>query len=70
MIVASRKGIRPFWFGGSVLIGVVLIKMLLVDLAASDTIARIITFIVVGALLVAMGYFAPLPKSDKNDRPV
>ena len=61
MLFASRKMMRPVWIAGAVLIAVVLIKMILIDLDASGTIERIISFLVVGGLLVAMGYFSPIP---------
>ncbi|MFA9419598.1 MAG: DUF2339 domain-containing protein [Gammaproteobacteria bacterium] len=68
MLVASRRTIRPVWIAGSVLIAIVLIKMFFIDLAASGTVERIVSFMVVGGLLVAMGYFSPIPKSgDDND---
>jgi len=52
---------RPLWIVGAALVGVVLVKMLFVDLDASGTVERIVSFLVVGALLVATGYFSPLP---------
>ena len=61
MLVAARRSLRPLWIAGAALIGVVLVKMLLIDLDASGTIERIVSFLVVGALLVATGYFSPLP---------
>ncbi|MCP4389440.1 MAG: DUF2339 domain-containing protein, partial [Gammaproteobacteria bacterium] len=45
-------------------VGVVLVKMFFVDLGASGTVERIVSFLVVGSLLVATGYFSPIP--DKN----
>jgi uncharacterized membrane protein len=64
MLIASRRRIRPVWIAGSVLIAVVLVKMFFIDLAASGTVERIVSFMVVGGLLVAMGYFSPIPKSE------
>jgi uncharacterized membrane protein len=43
------------------LLGVVVAKLFLVDLAQLSTIAKIGTFLVVGLLLVLVGYFAPVP---------
>jgi uncharacterized membrane protein len=68
MLVASRRTIRPVWIAGSILIAVVLVKMIFVDLAASGTVERIVSFLVVGGLLVAMGYFSPIPKSQDDDQ--
>ncbi len=61
MLFASRKLIRPVWIAGAILIAIVLIKMIFVDLDASGTVERIVSFLVVGCLLVAMGYFSPIP---------
>ena len=70
MLVSSRLIIRPAWIIGAALIGVVLIKMLFIDLAASGTIERIVSFLVVGSLLVAMGYFSPIPKKTEQNKAV
>lgn len=69
MLFASRKIVRTLWISGAVLIAVVLVKMIFVDLGASGTVERIVSFLVVGSLLVAMGYFSPIPDSDKESDP-
>ena len=68
MLFASRRLLRTLWIAGAALIGVVLVKMLFVDLSASGTIERIVSFLVVGALLVATGYFSPLPGRRSESR--
>jgi uncharacterized membrane protein len=40
---------------------VVVAKLFLVELAARGSLTRIVSFIVVGLLLLLVGYFAPLP---------
>ena len=67
MLFASRRLMRPLWIVGAALVGVVLVKMFFVDLGASGTVERIVSFLVVGSLLVATGYFSPIP--DKQHRP-
>ena len=62
MLLASKRLLRPLWIGAAGLIAVVLIKMIFVDLGASGTVERIVSFLVVGSLLVAMGYFSPIPQ--------
>ena len=62
MLIASRRGLRSIWIVGSALVAVVLVKMFFIDLGASGTVERIISFLVVGALLVATGYFSPIPQ--------
>ena len=61
MILASKKSIRQLWFTGAALTAVVVAKLFLLDLAGQGTIERIISFIVVGALLLVVGYFSPMP---------
>ena len=61
MLFASRRLLRPVWIAGAALVGVVLVKMFFIDLGASGTVERIISFLVVGSLLVATGYFSPIP---------
>ncbi|MCU7960009.1 MAG: DUF2339 domain-containing protein [gamma proteobacterium symbiont of Bathyaustriella thionipta] len=61
---------RAWWLAGSLLLGVVVIKLFLVDLAASGTLERTVSFLVVGGLLVVIGYFVPLPPAagDKTEQ--
>ena len=69
MLFASRRQLRPLWIVGAVLVGVVLIKMFFVDFGASGTVERIVSFLVVGSLLVATGYFSPIPhRTSEPDR--
>jgi uncharacterized membrane protein len=62
MLFASRNKLRPLWIVGAALVGVVLVKMFFIDLGASGTVERIVSFLVVGSLLVATGYFSPIPE--------
>ena len=64
MWFAARRLSRPTWIAGASLVGVVLVKMFFVDLGASGTVERIVSFLVVGSLLVATGYFSPIPARD------
>ncbi len=65
MIYASQKKLRPHWMAGMGLIVVVILKLFFVDMSASGTIERIVTFLVVGVLLSLVGYFSPLPPEIK-----
>ena len=49
------------WIVGATLIGLVVLKLFLVDLSAAGTVGRIISFIAVGILMLVIGYFSPLP---------
>ena len=69
MLFASRRLMRPLWIVGAALVGVVLVKMFFVDLGASGTVERIVSFLVVGSLLVATGYFSPIPDRQADSDP-
>ncbi len=61
LIYASRQGRRTLWFGGISLLGVVGAKLLLLDAAGRGTLTWAATLIGVALLVLAAGYFAPLP---------
>ena len=61
MLHGHRSNERHVWFVGAGLIAVVVVKLFLVELGDSGGIARIVSFIVVGILLLLVGYFAPIP---------
>lgn len=59
--IASQRNIRPLWIAAAGLMGIVIIKLFIIDLENSGTIERIISFIGVGLLMLIIGYIAPLP---------
>lgn len=61
MTIATRRTLRGFWLTGAGLLAVVVGKLFLVDLASSGTVERIVSFVVVGILLLIIGWFAPVP---------
>jgi uncharacterized membrane protein len=61
MIGGHVRGRREVWIAGAVLIGVVVAKLFFVELSNRGGMARIVSFIGVGVLLLVVGYFAPLP---------
>ena len=64
MLIATRRALRAPWFAGAVLLAVVVGKLFLLDLANSATVARIVSFLGVGVLLLVIGYIAPVPPGD------
>ena len=64
---ATRRGSRWLWGIGATLLGMVVVKLFLVDLSGTGTIARIVSFLVVGVLMLIIGYFSPLPPKNKED---
>ncbi len=65
MVLGNRRGVRWLWLTGAALLGLTVLKLFTVDLAGADTLARIISFIVVGLLMLLIGYIAPIPSAAK-----
>jgi uncharacterized membrane protein len=61
MAVATRKALRPLWMAGASLMGVVVVKLVGIDLSNVGGIERIVSFIGVGILMLVIGYVAPVP---------
>jgi uncharacterized membrane protein len=72
MVAGHRRARRGWWAAGAALLAVVVVKLFLVELADRASLERIVSFIVVGGLMLAVGYFAPMPPrrgSDDESRP-
>jgi len=61
MLRGSMQRNAPMWAGGGILMLVVLAKLIIVDRHYMGNIWGIVSFMVVGLLLVGVGYFAPKP---------
>jgi uncharacterized membrane protein len=70
MIQGTRRAWRPVWLVGAGLMAVVVIKLFMVDLANSGTLARIVSFISVGLLMLAVGYHSPVPPKNEEETQV
>lgn len=57
----SRRRQYAVWLAGALLLGMVLVKLLLVDRAYLSTVAGILSFLAFGVLAIAIGFFAPAP---------
>lgn len=66
-LIASKKGLRLFWFFGIGLLGVVVLKLVIIDLAQTGAIWRVVSFIGAGLLTLVIGYIAPLPPELTED---
>ncbi|MDB5810696.1 MAG: hypothetical protein JWN94_2818 [Betaproteobacteria bacterium] len=64
MVFATRRMERKLWFAGAALLAVVVGKLFLLDIANSGAVASIVSFLGVGALLMVIGYVAPVPPGD------
>lgn len=60
-IAGSRRGQRGLWLAGAVLMGVVLVKLILVDRGNLGDVLGIASFIAYGLLCTVVGYLAPAP---------
>jgi uncharacterized membrane protein len=70
MVFATRKAHRTIWMVGASLMGVVVAKLVFVDLSHLAGIERIVSFIGVGILMLVIGYFSPVPpKHQAAPRP-
>ncbi len=66
MVFSSRKGGRTVWFTGVTILALVVLKLFLVDLSGSGSVARIVSFMAVGGFMLVIGYFSPLPPRKAN----
>ncbi len=62
MVTGSRLAHRSLWQAGFGLYVLTVVKLFVVDLAGQAAVARIVSFLGVGLLLVLTGYFAPRPR--------
>lgn len=67
MLFGNRRMSRTVWIAGAALLGVVVVKLFLIELADQGGLYRIVSFIAVGILLLIVGYFAPVPVKPKSD---
>lgn len=61
MSLAARAPARAPWFAGAGLLAALVLKLFLLDLGDSGRLARSVSFLGAGALMLVMGYLAPLP---------
>lgn len=66
-VLASRYALRALWWVGIGLLVMVTAKLLLVDLSNLSAMARVVSFIGAGGLMLVIGYVAPLPPESASD---
>ena len=66
MAAGNKLLLRRVWAAGAILMLIDIGKLLLVDLAQTGTITRIISFFVAGLLLLFIGWAAPLPPASEK----
>lgn len=68
MLWSTRRAARSLWFCGAALLGIVIVKLFLIDSAQGGGLARAVAFIGVAILVLIVGYFAPLPPRQGSDK--
>lgn len=61
MLTGARRLSRPIWIGGACLVGLVIVKLILIDRTHLKDLHAILGVLAVGGLLMIVGYFAPNP---------
>ncbi|MFZ1293890.1 MAG: DUF2339 domain-containing protein, partial [Pseudomonadales bacterium] len=61
MVAATRSAQRRLWLSGAALLALLVLKLFFIDLAGSGTVARIVSFMAAGGLMVLIGYLSPAP---------
>ncbi len=66
--LASQRAWREVWLAGIALLVLVVAKLLFVDLSHVGAMARIVSFICAGLIMLLIGYIAPLPPAKIEPR--
>ena len=71
MVAGVRMARRAVWVAGASWMAVVVAKLFVVDLRNLTAAGRVVSFIVVGVLLLIVGYLAPVPPagSEESEEP-
>ena len=67
MVAGVRMVRRSVWVAGASWMAVVVAKLFLVDLSSLTALGRVVSFIVVGVLLLIVGYLAPVPPAAPEE---
>ena len=68
MLLAARRQQRVVWLVGASQLGIVVVKLFLVDLSRVGSIERIVSFVGVGVLMLVVGYWSPIPPAVRTPR--
>ncbi len=69
MHLSRRLQDRQLWILGAGLLALVVLKLFTRDLSGTGTLARIVSFLVVGGLMLLIGYLSPIPKARATLEP-
>jgi uncharacterized membrane protein len=65
MFIAARQLKRKVWLLGATLLGIVLVKLFVVDLTHTHAMTKVVSFLAAVILLVILKYLTPLPPKNK-----
>lgn len=66
MNISRRIQMRELWMIGMGLLILIVIKLFTKDLSGAGTLAGIVSFMVVGGLMLLIGYLSPIPAKNKS----
>ena len=66
-VIGSRHRQPVVWWSGAVLLGLVLVKLLLIDRQFLSAVAGILSFLAFGVLSMVVGYLAPAPPASTSE---
>jgi uncharacterized membrane protein len=70
IIIASKNAKRGLWLLGSSILALVIFKLFLIDLQNQNTLFSTLLFILVGVLLLLVGYISPLPPQKEEAKEI
>jgi len=66
MVLGTKRVRRSVWMAGAGLMVIVVLKLFVIDLGNTGTVARIVSFLGVGVMLLVVGYFSPVPPRQSD----
>ena len=69
MVLGTKQVKRSIWMVGAGLMAIVVLKLFTIDLGNTGTVARIVSFLGVGVMLLVVGYFSPVPPKQPDAIP-
>lgn len=66
MVLGAKRANRNVWMVGAGLMAIVVLKLFVIDLGNTGSVARIISFLGVGVMLLVVGYFSPVPPKQAD----
>ena len=68
VMLGSKIGNRKMWIGGTIAIGLLMAKMLVVDLSTFSLVAKVSVFMATGIAFIGLGAYSALPPLRDKDK--